>query len=355
MKKILVVGGGPIGLTAGIELSRHKIIPDLIDKKKEPSTLSRAVGILPHSMKLLKPSGAADKLIKQSVIVENAKFFSNSTQFLNLKINVLEDPLMRLFCLAQDRTEKILSEIFLEHGGNVEYNKELKELDQIDNKIKVKINDEEKFYDYVIGADGVKSAVRNLSNIKYEGFELEEDWSITDVYLKNFQSTNDFKVFLRDDGKAVIMIPLEPQRFRIISNTEDALKQVPVNLEVDHIKRSGKFKISIRQAESYQKGNIFLAGDAAHSLSPIGGRGMNLGIADAADLANRIIKDDTKDYHKVRRAMAKKTTKETETLRKIVLAKKSITKKLFFFIIFCVSKIRFLNKILVKRLLLVDL
>ena len=63
MKKILVVGGGPIGLTAGIELSRHKIIPDLIDKKKEPSTLSRAVGILPHSMKLLKPSGAADKLI----------------------------------------------------------------------------------------------------------------------------------------------------------------------------------------------------------------------------------------------------------------------------------------------------
>ena len=83
---------------------------------------------------------------------------------------------------------------------------------------------------------------------------------------------------------------LKNNRYRVVSNTKDALAALPLKLEVTNKHREGQFMISIRQVNEYQKGRVFLAGDAAHCHSPgRWKRGMNLGIADAAEWARRIV------------------------------------------------------------------
>ena len=69
---------------------------------------------------------------------------------------------------------------------------------------------------------------------------------------------------------------------------DDALKALPVKMQVDEVHRTGSFTIQVRQAEQYRKGAVFLAGDAAHVNNPIGGMGMNSGIHDGINLAEKL-------------------------------------------------------------------
>jgi len=349
IKKILIVGAGPSGLSAALELVRHGVIPDVIEKQNKPSSLSKAVGIFPNTMKLLEPSGVASEIESESVIVENIIFHKDAKPIAKIPVNLLDEKYMKLYCLAQDKTEKILIEKLVENGGSVSYGSELKNIRQRDNKVFVDINEEQREYDLVIGADGTRSTVRKLLNIKFEGYELEEDWSIADVYINNVLEAKNFKIFIKKNQRVVVMIPIEPQRLRIISNTSNALDEVPIDIDIRDVKRIGKFAISIRQAEEYRKENVFLVGDAAHSHSPVGGRGMNLGIADATDLAGRIVNSDLDKYHEARHRIGKKTIFFTEQARKFILSKPSIRKDLFFLLLKLVSKNLFLNKLFLRR------
>src|SRR5690606_2084829 len=80
------------------------------------------------------------------------------------------------------------------------------------------------------------------------------------------------------------------------SNTPDALACLPECFHVSQRLREDTFHIPVRQAASYQRGRVFLGGDAAHVHSPVGGRGMNLGIEDAASFARRAAADDLEGY-----------------------------------------------------------
>ena len=113
---------------------------------------------------------------------------------------------------------------------------------------------------------------------------------------------------------------------------------------MDHVRRSGAFKIPIRQALEYKKGDVLLAGDAAHSQSPVGGRGMNLGIADAVELARGLINDDLDDYHRVRHQIGKDVIRLTERARKIVFHGNSFQKSLLCFMFLLISKVGILRK-----------
>jgi len=349
IKKILIVGAGPSGLSAAVELARHGIIPDVIEKKTKPSSLSRAVGILPNTMKLLEPSGVASEIENQSIIVENIIFHKDEKPIAKVPVNLLDERYMNLYSLAQDKTEAVLANKFAENGGSVSYASELKNISQQNNKVFTHVNGEQREYDLVIGADGTKSTVRTLLNIEFVGYELEEDWSIADVTIHDDLREKNFKGFLKSNQRVVVMIPLEKNRLRIISNTKHALEEVPIDLNVREIKREGRFTISIRQAERYRKENVFLVGDAAHSHSPVGGRGMNLGIADAIDLANRIINRDLDEYHEARHKIGKKTIFFTERARKSILSKNRIRKEAFFFLLKLLSKYNYLNKFFIRR------
>ena len=92
------------------------------------------------------------------------------------------------------------------------------------------------------------------------------------------------------------VIPIRPGLFRLVSNGPEPLSMLPSGSKVlEEVWRSA-FRISYRQVDSYRAGRVFLAGDAAHVHSPVGARGMNLGIEDGTVLARRMLEGMLENY-----------------------------------------------------------
>ncbi|MGI9534244.1 MAG: FAD-dependent oxidoreductase [Thermodesulfobacteriota bacterium] len=326
-KQVLIVGAGPTGLTAAVELSRLGLVPKIIDHKDAPSPLSRAVGIMPASLNILTPSGVTDHLVEEGIKMRFAQIFKIDKRLARIALNGGHPDWGFAIALAQDRTEHALIEGLKRFGGSVEFESELTGIRQEGERVFVNINngpDEE--YDYVLGADGIHSATRNLLGIDYPGFDLPETWSIADVDAVNWPYPEAGTICILPKSEVAFIVPLETNRYRIVSNTEDALATLPLKLEVTNKHREGQFTISIRQVKEYRKGNVFLAGDAAHCHSPAGGRGMNLGIADAAEWAGRIIKNDLEGYSQSRHEAGKSTIAVSERMRKTATSTNPLTK-----------------------------
>ena len=91
----------------------------------------------------------------------------------------------------------------------------------------------------------------------------------------------------------------------MIGTTEKECKFLLQKLSVKQVLWDGTFTSSYRLADSYGRGNVWLAGDAAHVHSPLGGRGMNMGIADAVALASAVAQDQLSGYEAQRRPVAR--------------------------------------------------
>lgn len=328
--KILIAGAGPTGLTAGVELARRGIHVEIIDRRNEASTLSRAVGINPRSLEILTPSGVTAKLLAQGVKYNAVRIYRETTPWATLPLTSapIQHGYNFILGLPQDQTEGILRDTFVSLGGIINYGTELTGVRQNSNQVIAETAvGNELPCDYLIGADGVRSATRESLGIVYEGHDLPDIWSIADVDA-DWPHKNDATICLIRNGKMAAIVPLGENRFRFISNTKSALAALPLDINVSNIRREGQFKVSLSQVKEYGKGRVFLAGDAAHSQSPAGGRGMNLGIADSADLATRLAGDDLANYSQTRHEEGKRVIAGSERMRKVLTSASPITRSL---------------------------
>ncbi len=349
---ILIAGAGPTGLTASVELSRRGIIPRIIDRKEAPSVLSRAVGIMPASLNILTPSGVTDHLVEEGIKMKFAQIFKGDKLLVRLPLKGGHPDWDFAIALAQDRTEHALIEALKKYGGSVEFGSELTGIRQENGKVLVNINngpDEE--YDYILGADGIHSAVRTHLGIEYPGYDLPETWSIADVEAANWPYPEAGTICILPDGDMAFVVALDKNRYRVVSNTKDALAALPLKLEVTNKHREGQFTISIRQVNEYQKGRVFLAGDAAHCHSPAGGRGMNLGIADASEWARRVYENDLAGYSRSRHEAGAATIALSERLRKTMSSNSLLTKTIITIIASTINIITPLQRRMAKTFL----
>lgn len=318
---VLIVGAGPTGLTAAVELARRGIDAEVIDRRDAASTFSRAVGITPPSLVLLEASAVAGQLLDEGIRVPEVQFFRGSRRALTLRLDAARHRYNFILALPQDRTEAVLREAFLALGGKITYGRALSGLARDGDGVVARFADgNERAYSRLIGADGVRSTVRDALGIPFEGMDLPGKWSIADVDAPGWPHPKRFVGYVLPGGAIAVVVPIGAHRYRVVANQPEALSTLPVEIPVTRIHRESAFVISVRQVPRYSDGPVHLAGDAAHCHSPVGGRGMNLGIADACDLARRIADGDVAGYDGARHAAGAETIRLSEAARRVVSA-----------------------------------
>ena len=117
---------------------------------------------------------------------------------------------------------------------------------------------------------------------------------------------------------ALFMVRIKDKVWRINSNIPDILTDLPKNTTFGEIKWTSEFKISHRIIGSFQKDNVFFAGDSAHIHSGLGARGMNLGIEDAYVFSKLFKENKLSDYEAKRRPVVMDTLNRVENLTEIM-------------------------------------
>ncbi len=317
--RVLIVGAGPTGLTAAVELARRGLIAEIVERREAPSPLSRAVGITPRSLAILSPSGAAEAILREGAPLETARIHRGARLLFELPARSERAPFPHMIALPQDRTEAALLDALARHGGAVGWGRELAEAREEAGRVVARFADGgEAAYDLVLGADGVRSRVRDAAGIAFDGIDLPEEWSIADVEAAGWPHERAFAIFTGEAGEIAVVAPLGGGRYRVIADRPGALARLPLKIEATRVRAERSFRISVRQAARYEAGRLHLAGDAAHCHSPVGGRGMNLGISDAAAFAEALAAGRLAGWSAARHAEGKATIAMTERGRRLM-------------------------------------
>jgi len=322
---ILIVGAGPTGLTTALELARRGIQPTVVDAKDAPSTLSRAVGILPKSIATLDRTDVGDELKSAGVNIKRVNIYRDGRKLIDVDVSNRKAESF-IIGLPQDETETIMSEKLSSLGVAVQYGQAVVNVTtSSQSATAVFAGGRQETYDWIIGADGIFSDVRESLGIDFAGYDLPETWSIADLDLPaDAYNTHKITGWLlegeREERDVMVLFPMGERRARLVSSTPDSVANLPIDLDITNVLHTGSFTISVRNASRYKKGRVLLAGDAAHVHSPVGGRGMNLGIDDGQAVASAVVTEQTEKYARERSHKGSEVIEYTERARKTLLS-----------------------------------
>src|ERR1700712_1191824 len=107
---VLVIGAGPTGLTAALELSRMGIDVRIVDQAQEPSTTSRALGVQARTLELLRPRGVGDEMLRLGNQVRRTALHAGGDQIAAIDFSRMDSQFNFILMLAQSQTERLLAE-----------------------------------------------------------------------------------------------------------------------------------------------------------------------------------------------------------------------------------------------------
>jgi hypothetical protein len=102
---------------------------------------------------------------------------------------------------------------------------------------------------------------------------MDDKWLVYDIEMETSLNNDEAHIFMLESG-ALFLVRIKEAMWRMISNIEPVLDRLPKNTSVGAVRWKSEFRISHRIIRSFQKENIFFAGDAAHIHSGLGARGM---------------------------------------------------------------------------------
>ena len=306
---VLIVGAGPTGLTLAIELARRGIAYRLIDRDAARAPTSRAIGTQARTVEVFHLMGIPQSALQPAVWPRALRLAERERTLARLPFGSGPGASPRLLSMDESDTERVLEERLVGLGGRVEWNTELTTFRLDGDRVVASVNGpagpSEIEAQFLVGADGAHSVVRRGAGIAFAGAAYPERFLLTDMDIEWELSHEEGHVWIGDDG-LVAAIPLPGDRhFRLIvplppaeSATEyptesaiatraEALLRQRTGLPLRRVGEpawASAFHIQRRQAAHYRQGPIFIAGDAAHVHSPVGGQGMNMGIQDAFNL-----------------------------------------------------------------------
>lgn len=304
--EVLIVGAGPTGLAMACELTRRGVACRIIDKAPQPATTSRALGVQARTLELFEHLGIADAAVAAGHRVHGLNVSSGRKRIVHLNADPIPSRYNFVLILPQSETERLLAERLAALGLVPERGVELTGLTQDGDGVEAVLRrgavEERLRVRWLIGCDGAHSAVRHVLGMAFEGKAFPEYFSLADVRLDGHFPGDEVEVHLGKGGDLVALFPLDAEeRCRVVvehhqpppDESEPPLEELQAAVDAAGVPKTrlcdpvwrARFRISQRQVGSYRQGRVFVAGDAAHIHSPIGGQGMNTGIQDAANLA----------------------------------------------------------------------
>lgn len=281
---VLIVGAGPTGLAAALFLAHRGVAVRIIDAAREAGTTSKALLVNPRTLEILHDSGVAARIMTEGARLAGICMHRGTKVVATIDALKLL-PGQPLISLSQARTEALLAEALEQRGVIVERGTSLQTLLQDTDRVLMTLRhgdgrEETTTAALALGADGPRSTVRQQLGLAFEGTTLPESWQLWDIALRTTLDPYCAHMVLLPEG-FIFMAALESGIWRVVSNAADPLAQLPGSCELGRTEWHSMFRIGHRVASRACVGRVALGGDATHIHSPLGARGMNLGIEDA--------------------------------------------------------------------------
>ncbi|MEX0686851.1 MAG: NAD(P)/FAD-dependent oxidoreductase [Balneolales bacterium] len=299
---VVIAGAGPVGLFMALRLSQLGLNYLILEKRHVRFTHSRSIGIHPPSLEMLDQLNISDQLIKQGVRIEEGHAYQDQHTVLGtLNFKLCPKPHCYVLSIPQHQTESILENALPDHKA-LKKGFEIITFNQYDHSIQIDFKDEFNSTQsveasYLVGCDGKNSTVRKKAGITFQGDIYPYHYAMGD-YKDDTQFGSRAAIFLSGDG-LVESFPLPGNKRRWVTELQSGYKECAQEKFLQIIQERTGYNPNPLNNSTYSTfiaehflasrfyfGRVFLAGDSAHIVSPIGGQGMNLGWLNAWHLAN---------------------------------------------------------------------
>jgi 3-(3-hydroxy-phenyl)propionate hydroxylase len=301
---VLIVGGGPTGLTLANLLGCAPVRFLLIDRKASTIAEPRAVSIDDESLRTMQALGLADEVMKDVVPGYGVHYITRhgGRCFGRVEPTASEYGFPRRNAFRQPLFEATLRRgLDRFESDQTRFGHTLEVFTQDERGVSASVSDSEgRRFEvrarYLIGCDGGRSPVREMLGIKMVGSTFKSRWLVIDTQNDD-DPFSQMRVYC-DPGRAIVDVPgpHNTRRFEILVHPDesaddmldaarihDLLRPFRGDRDTDIIRKT-VYTFHARVAERWQTGRVFLAGDAAHLTPPYAGQGMNSGVRDAFNL-----------------------------------------------------------------------
>ena len=310
--KVIIIGAGPVGTFAAYCLAEYGIETLVLESESTCETDMRASTFHPSTLKYLDNLNLADELIEKGLKAPIFQYRIRSTdEVLEFNLQELDDVLdfpFRLQCEQYKFARMLAGKLDRHRHSSVLFNRKLINFSEGNNKVTLDVDhhgtSEQYQCDYLIGADGANSIVRRNLGIEFSGFTYEEKFFTlsTQKPLENYFSNLSYVNYVSDPEEWFVLLKA-PSAWRILVPVPQILddKAIKSNDYVSDIFRRVLnssdpietihrtiYRVHQRVVNKMRYGRIMLAGDSAHLNNPLGGFGMNGGLHDAWNLAEKL-------------------------------------------------------------------
>jgi 2-polyprenyl-6-methoxyphenol hydroxylase-like FAD-dependent oxidoreductase len=335
----LIVGAGPTGKGAALFLARAGIATRVIDIAPEPARQSKALAVNPRTLELLEPTGVTEQMLAVGLPIRRARLH-NGPQIVDILFNELPSKYQFMLALSQAVTERLLGEAYEKLGGRVERGVGLvgcrNTKDGVIAELRHQSGNTSETVEcpWLLAADGAHSTTRHSLHVAFPGSTFEAPWYLADLPLKTSLQPDVAHAFFIESGFVFVIRVVDDESpanaekpiWRVISSLPNPIDRLLEAEPAGPPVWESSFRIAHRINQQLQVGNVYFAGDAAHLHSPIGARGMNLGLEDAWVFAQLAAKGQLERFNTIRKPVDARIVRRIELVSRMVVADSSIVR-----------------------------